>query len=76
VSYNISYEQYLNGNTGYCGYKFEENYVNRHFPIEIKNKLVDVSGTKALATEFQDVTKTGFDNDILVDIFSFNKNFF
>ncbi len=75
MSYKISYEQYLNGNTGYCGYKFEENYVTRHFPIEIKNKLVDVSGTKALATEFQDVTKTGFDNDILVDIFSLNNNF-
>jgi hypothetical protein len=74
MSYKISYDNNVNCNCGYYGCEFEEGYISYHFPIEVKNKLLDTSGTEELINEFQDVTKTGFDKDLLVNIFSLSNN--
>lgn len=62
-----------NPNRGYDGIEFSEKYINSAFKKEIKEKLLDSDHTTRLVDEFKDVSTTGFDDKVLVDIFSLDK---
>jgi len=69
MNYRISYECNTENNCGYFGYELSEVYIKELFSERVRNKLIDIPGTNLLLDEFQDISATGFDKDILVNIF-------
>jgi len=71
MAFNLVYEK-ENGskNCSYAGFLFEEQYIIKHFPNEIRKKLIDYQGTLDLVKSFDTVTNTEFDKSVLEETFS------
>jgi len=65
MNYILSYECNTKNNCGYFGYEFSEAYIKQLFSERVRNKLIDAPGTNLLLDEFQDISATGFDKDIV-----------
>lgn len=68
----IVYEFFETSIHGYHGIAVPDGDIKKHYPEEIKNKLVDFEGTQDLVENFSSsIALTGFDSKtILLDIFS------
>lgn len=70
MDFSIAYEEEsIDGNRSCVGFLFEEQYVIKHFPNEIKKKLTDYHGTLNLIKSFETISNTEFDKSVLEEIF-------
>lgn len=58
---------------GYKGILFANSEIEDIFKKEIKDKLLDTEGTIELTSNFEDLTKTGFNKDELAKIFDLSE---
>jgi len=57
--------------TSYKGISLKEGFED-YLISRVKNRFFDIEGTTELLNEFQKITSTGFEYNLLVDIFRFN----
>jgi len=71
MDFCIAFEkENANKNCSYAGFSFEKQYIIKHFPNEIRKKLIDYQGTLDLVKSFETVANTDFDKTVLEEIFS------
>lgn len=56
--------------TTYEGIRFHVDFIKEYIPSRVRNRFFDVPGTNELADEFEDLVKTGFEKQVLIDVFN------
>jgi len=57
----------------YKGITLDNNF-EEYLSTRVKNRFYDIEGTDELTNEFKDIASTGFEESLLVDIFSIDPN--
>ncbi|RLF99716.1 hypothetical protein DRN58_04660 [Thermococci archaeon] len=69
VDYELIYEENDNEWASYHGIALKSGFDN-YLSSRVKDRLYDIEGINFLVEEFENLASTGFERDILIDIFS------